>query len=321
MMSGQSADKRKVLILHGEPKRHVERIRSDFPQLEIACCTNAASTVDMIRRHQPEVVLAFLGYPRSALVGASSIKWIHVAAAGVDHLAPWDKDRLTVTNSSGVHDEALADYAACAMLMFSLGFPRFLRQQARRQWIPHELRPLSGQQAAVIGFGRIGQRIGARAKSLGMQVVGVRTEARPSPSGDRVVGVDQLHSVLSTADFVILTLPRTPRTLGLIDDTAVKAMKAGAYLVNLSRGGIVDEGALLAALQSGHVAGAALDVFQTEPLPETSEFWQLDNVVVTPHTCDIVGWQDKVVDLFCENLRKWMSSKALINVVDPCRGY
>jgi phosphoglycerate dehydrogenase-like enzyme len=155
-----------------------------------------------------------------------------------------------------------------------------------------------------------------------MRVIGVRSSPRTSPAADRVVGLDGLHSVLGEADHVAVTLPLTPATRGLFGAAELARLRPEAHLVNVSRGGIVDEAALLHALTSGALAGATLDVFEAEPLPPDSPFWGLENVLVTPHSSsDIEGWHDRVLDLFSDNLGCWLDGRPLRNVVGSARGY
>lgn len=149
-----------------------------------------------------------------------------------------------------------------------------------------------------------------------MDVVGVRS--RPA---DDAVGPEQLEQALADADFLVVTLPRTPKTLGLVGREVLQSMKPGSVLINISRGGIVDEQALMDALRSGPLASAVLDVFETEPLPPESPLWDLENVVITPHTGDIAGWESKVAELFCDNLERFRSGQKLMNLVDAERGY
>jgi phosphoglycerate dehydrogenase-like enzyme len=155
-----------------------------------------------------------------------------------------------------------------------------------------------------------------------MKVIGVRVSPAPSPAADEVVGLDRLHAALGKADHVAITLPLTAATRGLIGAAEFAAMGSGVHFVDVSRGGVVDEGALLQALASGAIAGATLDVFATEPLPAASPFWGMENVVVTPHSSsDIEGWQQRVLDLFSENLERWLDGRPLRNLIDPARGY
>ena len=309
----------RLLVLAREPDIYATPIRARCPELALETCSSYEALDKVLRRFAPSVVLAGkIGapFPRELLLDATpSIEWMQCDSAGVDHLRPFSS-RVRVTSASGVHDEALADYVVCAMLMFNLHFPTFFRQQRDHVWEPKPLRPSNGQRLIVLGLGGIGSRVFAKAKALGLQVIGVRAR----PQGD-AVGVDQLIEVLEDADFLAVTLPRTEKTLGLVSEKVLASMKLGSVLVNISRGGIVDERALVRMLRDGPLRGAVLDVFETEPLPAESELWDLANVVITPHSGDIEGWQSKVVELFCANLERFRAGEPLKNVIDPERGY
>jgi phosphoglycerate dehydrogenase-like enzyme len=207
--------------------------------------------------------------------------------------------------------------------MWNLRLPQFFRQQLERTWKPAELSPAAGKTISILGLGSIGALAASKAKRMGMRVLGVKARPELAPSGvaDEVHGVDALQSVASESDFLAVTLPLTSRTRGLIGETVLSAMKPGSVLVNLSRGTIVDEGALVKALRNGPLRGAVMDVFAQEPLPATSELWSVPNLLITPHTGDIEGWREKLADLFCDNLARYMAGEPLRNVIDPAREY
>jgi phosphoglycerate dehydrogenase-like enzyme len=315
-----------ILVLDQEPSVFAGPIRERAHGASVAECASYDDLERALAERRPSIVLASkLGrpFPRDALFACPSLRWIQTASAGVDHLLPIDP-RVIVTSASGVHDEVIADYVICAALMWNLRFPGFIRKQRERRWEPQELARVRGQTLAVLGLGRIGALAAEKAGKLGMRVVGVKARPEIAPAGvrvDEVRGVEHLREVASEADFLAVTLPLTPRTRGIVDGRALQSMKRGSVLIDVSRGGIVDERALVTALREGPLAGAVRDVFDEEPLPPESELWNLDNLVVTPHTGDIEGWQRRVVELFCENLERWRAGRALENVVDPGRGY
>jgi phosphoglycerate dehydrogenase-like enzyme len=182
--------------------------------------------------------------------------------------------------------------------------------------------PLTGKTVAVIGLGRIGVGVAHRAKAMGMRVVGARRSGAPVPGVDAVYPPGDLHRPLGEADYVVLAVPLTPATTGLMDAKAFDAMRPSAYLVNVSRGRVVDETALVEALRSGRIAGAALDVFAQEPLPPESPLWRLDNVIITPHVGgDMKDFSARSTRLFCENLGRYLRGEPMLNVVDLARGY
>ena len=314
----------RVLVLAGKPDVYLEPIRARFPDVVLESCRDSRDLEATLRDFHPSIVLAAkigVPFPRETLFSAPSLEWVQTASAGVDHLLPLDP-RVTVTSASGIHDEVLTDYVICSVLMWNLHFPRFFQQQRERLWKSMELVSTTDQTLSILGLGSIGRRAAVKAKNLGMRVLGVRAHPGKPPEGvDEVHGVEHLSEIASRSDFLAVTLPLTPKTRGLVDDRVFQSMKRGSVLINLSRGTIVEERALVKALAAGPLRGAVMDVFASEPLPKESELWDLPNLVITPHTGDIQGWREKVADLFCENLARRRAGETLKNVVDPERGY
>ena len=315
----------KIVLMSKEPERYLRVIRVEAPDADIVPCNSYDGLKPLLSEHRPQVVLTNKveprPFPRADLFGCDSLRWVQAAGAGVDYLMPWDAARVAVTNASGIHVEIMAEQAIAHMLNFSLGLRQFARQQKAKTWKNRPLASVSGKTLAVVGFGKIGHGLGQRARALGMRVIGLRTRPEPSPAADAVWPIERLKEAVGQADFVALTMPLTPATRGLFSAELLNAFKPGAQLINIARGGIVDEAALIACLKSGHIADAAIDVFATEPLPSDSPFWDLPNVVVTPHTGDPEDWEGKVAEIFCRNLRAFRAGKPLFNVVDPGKGY
>jgi phosphoglycerate dehydrogenase-like enzyme len=217
----------------------------------------------------------------------------------------------------------MAEFATWAVLSRTLRIPLYDRQQRQHLWRPHPTLLAGDFSALVVGFGRIGEAVGAALKRLGMRVTGVRMEpAPPVGAADRIVGLKDLATALGEADFVLLTLPKTAVTNGLFDAAMIERMKPGATLINLSRGGIVEEAALCRALSEGRIAGAVLDVTEEEPLPSDDPLWDAPNLVMTPHvSADIDRWQAYAAETFAENLDRWLSGRPVLNLCDPRRGY
>ena len=315
-----------VVLLNSAPDPLLARIRESFPELPVTVCRSYDGVNGILADARPEVVLAFKSgsdpFPRETFLAVPTLKWIQASGAGVDHWMPWDTDKVTVTNASGIHGDLMSQYTAWAIINHQLDLPEYARRQAAAEWkkVLHE--SLAGKTVAVIGFGRIGQEVGKLCRCMGMRVIGVRTRPAPSAAADDVVGIERLSAVLGEADYVSINLPLTARTRNLIDADVLAAMKKGAYLINTARGGIVDEDALVRALESGHLSGATIDVFATEPLPADSPFWRMENVVVLPHaTGDATDWHMRVVGVFCDNMARWLAGEPLRNVVDPGLGY
>jgi phosphoglycerate dehydrogenase-like enzyme len=260
------------------------------------------------------------------LVRTPRLCWIHSASAGVERLlTPSTLARgIVITNARSVFSRPIAEYVLMMILAVSRRLPQLLELQAERTWQPLEGRELADVTVGVVGLGSIGRVVAELAAAFGCRVLAVRRRAdrEPAPTGVSVGGPEALPDLLAAADFVVLALPLTPETEEIIDADALSRMRRTAWLVNVSRGRLVDERALLRALRDGSIGGAVLDTFREEPLPPTSPFYDLPNAIVTPHTSWSSGRvMDRSVELFCENLRCFARGEPLLNVVDPAAGY
>jgi phosphoglycerate dehydrogenase-like enzyme len=253
----------------------------------------------------------------------------------------WQSD-VAVTTLNGVAPPTMAEYALMMMLAFAHHLPLMLEHQARadfpslserwRRFMPRELR---GATLGIVGYGSIGRELGRVARALGMRVLGLRRVAVPPPETymiasvathgevpDRLYGPEGLHEMLPHCDYIILIVPYTAATHHLIDRAALHAMKPTAVLVNMARGGIVDEEALIEALRGGRIAGAALDVFEEEPLPSSSPLWAMRNVIISPHIAGFTPhYHERVMELFGANLRRYLAAEPLLNQAQRERGY
>lgn len=255
-----------------------------------------------------------------------SLRWIQGIAAGAGELfrcASLRESSVEVATARGVHDDPLADFALMAVLANGKRLDVLRAQQAERRWQEIPNVPLAGQVMCVVGLGSIGAAIATRARAFGMRVTGVRRTARPSELAERVHPPAEIRTAVADADYVAVTLPGTRETRALIDAGTIAAMKPGAYLVNVGRGSVIDEDALTEALRSGHLAGAALDVFATEPLPVESPLWDLPNVIVSPHSTAVMPGTsiERMVDLFCTNLRRDLAGEPLLHLADKDAAY
>ncbi|MCL6640825.1 MAG: D-2-hydroxyacid dehydrogenase [Candidatus Rokubacteria bacterium] len=254
---------------------------------------------------------------------ARRLRWIQLTSAGAEQLLPARaalRD-VVVTNTRGIHADAMADYALGVMVMLRWDFPRLLRAQAGRVWEPRLAVPLAGATVGVVGLGAIGSEIARRARAFGMHVIGIKRTPGGGEPGIEVVTAGRLREVLPRCDFVVLAVPITPATRHLLGSAELAAMKPGACLVNIARGPVVDEAALVAALRAGRLGGAALDVFEEEPLPARHPLWSLPNVTLTPHVAgEPAHYARRVADVFLDNLGRWRRGEPLRNVVDFERG-
>jgi phosphoglycerate dehydrogenase-like enzyme len=275
-----------------------------------------------------DVILAWR--PRSALLQpawgkADAVRWIQSASAGVDALLFPElvESDVVVTNARGVFDDAIAEYVIGMILMLAKGLPGVLARQAEKRWDHRDTETLALKRVLVVGVGSIGRAVGRTCGALGMMVRGVGSTARGRDDVFRVVyGSDELADACAWADYVVNVLPGTDRTRHLFDRDVIAAMRPTARFVNVGRGSTVDETALARALQDGGLAGAALDVFEEEPLPAESPLWDMPNVIVSPHMAgDFAGFREALVELFVQNLERYLTGLPLENVVDKQRGY
>lgn len=317
----------KVLLHNDRTHDLADQLKERFPTIEIGECNTYKNLPDVIATFQPDVVYAIRfagsdGYPGAAFFAENGPRWIANGGAGTDHLGTWDPKRTTVTNAAGVAADMMAEYVLGCFLHFSLDVPGLQADKAARIWRPRFVTPLKGKTILIVGLGHTGRSIAAHAKAFGMTVLGTRMRPTKMDNIDQVYPSDQLLDVLSQADFVAVSTPLTDQTRGLIGQNEIDAMKSGVILADVSRGGVIDQSPLLSALQSGKIAGAGLDVFETEPLPSDNPFWDLNNIILSPH-CSAVHdqWEQDSFDLFLDNLQNWENGDPLFNIVDPNRGY
>jgi phosphoglycerate dehydrogenase-like enzyme len=261
------------------------------------------------------------------LAAAPRLRWIQSPVAGLEHsmFPELVASPVTLTNMRGIYSDHIADHAYGLLLALARGLPEFMRRQARREWNPDGVRAVHLPDATlgILGLGGIGRELARRAKTSGMTVLAVdaRPEGQP-PEVDAVWPAGRLRELLEQSDFVAVCAPHTPETERLLDREKLAWMKPTAFLINVSRGVIVDLAALTAALLGGRLAGAALDVFETEPLPADHPLWAMENVLLTPH----VAWmgpdsEARRLDVLRENLRRFAAGEPLANVVDKARWF
>jgi phosphoglycerate dehydrogenase-like enzyme len=268
--------------------------------------------------HDPAVLPAVWG-------SAARLRWIQTVSDGVDSLlfpALIESD-VVVTNARGVYEEPIAEWVIGAMLAFTTGMHRSILDQQRREWTTgRTVERLAGARLVIVGPGPIGRATAWRARALGMSVSLVGRRARADATLGDVVGVDRLHDELAQADHVLDALPLTEETRRLFDARAFAAMPRRARFYDVGRGDTVDEPALVEALRTGSISGAALDVFATEPLPAESPLWTMPNVIVSPHISgDAEGWEHRAVAVFVENARRFAAGDPLVNEVDKRAGF
>ena len=265
------------------------------------------------------------GHVRDLTRAAPNLRWLQASMAGAGEVAKKAgllETDVVVTTASGVYSGPLAEFVVMAMLQHAKNLDRLRRDKAEKAWHQAYNDTLENKTLCVVGMGNIGRAIAERVRPFGTRILGVKRTVReddPARSHvDALHDTERLRDALAEADYVVVTLPGTPETRHLVDADTIAAMKPGTYFANVGRGSVVDEGALVEALQSGHLSGAALDVFEVEPLPQESPLWELENVIVSPHATDMVPAliNERQTDLFCDNLRRYLEGEPLVNVLD-----
>jgi phosphoglycerate dehydrogenase-like enzyme len=327
------------LIIDAEVRPEtIERLRALAPDLEVVDRTGDA-TFDMRTLVDPDVEVLIGGRAPDDLTRVPSLRWLQVRSAGVDHMAadpPWRRG-LLVTNAKGVYAVPIGEYVSGMVLRIHQPAAAWTADQAAHRWPagdPPLIDPIRGKTAVIAGYGSIGREVARQLAALGMRIVAIkphpdaradgsyRVPGTGDPDGsipERIVGDDGLVDAAREADVLVLTMPLTDASRGVIGRQVLAALPPQAWLINVSRGALVDEPALLEALRAGRVAGAVLDVFGEEPLPPDSPWWDAPNVIVTPHAS---GHTLRFFDeLVVENVRRYLAGEPLLNPVDPERGY
>jgi phosphoglycerate dehydrogenase-like enzyme len=327
------------LILDAEIRPEtVERLRALSPDLEVVDVTHDAA-FDVRALADPDVEVIIGSRPPDDLAGVPSLRWLQARSAGVDHLAadpPW-RHGLLVTNAKGVYAVPIGEYVSGMVLRIHQPAAVWATDQAAHRWpsdAPTLISIVRGTTAVIAGYGSIGREVARQLAALGMRIIAVkpRPEVRRDDSyrvpgtGDpdgsipeRIVGDADLIEVAREADLLVVTMPLTDATRGIVSREVIAALPERAWLINVARGALVDEPALLEALRAGRLAGAVLDVFGQEPLPADSPWWDAPNVIVTPHASGhTLAFFDELV---IENVRRYLAGEPLLNLVDPERGY
>ncbi len=311
------------------PRKQVERLRERFPHITFVHATTDAECLEAVA--SADVALASRLSPEMA-ERATRLRWVHstAAAVGILPLKELASRNVLVTNSRGIQAATIAEFVIGGLLVISRRLHVMLEAQHQRRWIQNELTSgawpwsVHGRHMTIVGLGSIGREVAQRAHAFGMRVTGIRRRiSEPKLSFvDRILGPEQLDDALSGCDVLVIASPFIAETDRMIDADRLARLNRGAVVVNVARGKIVDESALIAELQTGHVGGAVLDVFEHEPLALNSPLWSLPNVIISPHVSGVRPdhWDD-VIDLFSENLRRFERGEPPLNVVDLSAGY
>ena len=312
------------------PQAFVDQLHRQFPQHTFV----DAWDVDGVRRLIVDADVAFVPHvDRGMVASAARLRWIQSPAVGVGNMlfAEMIASPIVVTSARGIRARAMAEHVLGVSIALARGLHIAVRRQVAHQWALDEIegatatiRTLQGRRMGIVGLGSIGLEVARVAAGFGLRVSAIRRSAdQPRPDGvDDVLPPDRLGDLLGASDVVVLSAPLTPATRGLIGRAELAQMKRGAFLINIGRGKLVDDQALVEALESGHLGGAALDVFTREPLDAASPYWDLPNVIITPHTSGAMeDYWTPLVALFADNLRRFERGEPLVNVVDKSAGY
>jgi phosphoglycerate dehydrogenase-like enzyme len=310
-----------IVLTLPEPVRmqYFNHLKKNFPELKLDMVDNHAKVDPHIG--EAEVLVSF--GPQLAnhvFEKAKKLKWVQALGTGVDGITdqPGLRKDVLVTNMHGFHGGPVSEAALMGMLVLSRGLPRSMRNQAARKWERFPAKLLKDKTVGIFGIGAIATVLAPMCKAFGMRVVGISSAKRQVAAFDAMHTRAELAQVVKDLDYFVLLTPFTPETKNIIDAKILAAMKPSAYVINLARGGVVDETALVDALKSGKIAGAALDVFAQEPLPADSPLWDMDNVVITTHQGGFFdGYPKFALPVLEENMRKWLAGdvKSMINVV------
>lgn len=309
-----------ILLLGNVDEARLAELREIAPSAELHLCKDAAELESKV----DDAVVVAGSVPAPALARAKALEWVHSWAAGPNsQLYPeMVASPVTLTCSKGNGAVPLAEHAMMLMLMLNRQAMRWIEAQRERRWDPFMHDELAGKTCAILGTGYSGQDLAAKARAFHMRTIGLRRSALETPGFDEMYSADQLHDFLARADMLVVTAPNTPETRGMLGEAEFRAMKPDAYYICYSRGGIADDEVLLRALREKWIAGAGLDAHGQEPLPEDSPFWDLDNVIITPHNgATTPATKKRGYEVFRDNLRRWVAGEPLVNVVNKQMGY
>ncbi len=256
------------------------------------------------------------------------VRWVHTRSAGLDGLLFPElvESAAALTNGTGVFSESLGEFALAGMLFFAKDLRRMVRNQAAGRWEQFDVAEIAGQTLGIVGYGDIGRAVASRARAMGMHVVAVKRHALPPGTADayaeRIYSPEQTPEMIAISDYIVAAAPLTAETRGLIGEREFAAMKPTAVVINLGRGPVIDEAAMVRALSERRIRGAVLDVFDTEPLPEGHAFYRLENVLLSPHAADhTADWLERAMQFFLDNFTRFQKGQPLLNLVDKKLGY
>jgi phosphoglycerate dehydrogenase-like enzyme len=317
-----------ILIIGKPGQAEMQLLRSHTPEVRFQVAESSEEAI-ALAGHAPAICVwnSDRKTINQVLSGAPNAKWLHIRYAGLDHVMSPElaAHPIAITNGRGVFSQSLGEFVLAAMLYFAKDIPRLRRAQAARKWDPFDVLEISKQTMGIVGYGDIGRACGSRAKAMGMRVLALRRRPELSdrdPNVDRSYGWDGRKEMLAESDYVVCAAPLTPETQGMFGEAEFAAMKQSAVIINVGRGPVIDEPAMIRALESGRIRGAGLDVVAVEPLPAESPLWGMENVLLSPHCADhTADWHRDAMAFFLSQLDRFRDGQPLENLVDKERGY
>ena len=314
-----------TLLAYGDSaERWKSNLEGRFSDLEVIALPEWEKELEAFHR-----VSGLIGwkFPSSLLKSLSNLKWIQLISVGAEEWVqhPLIRPEVIITNTKGIYADSVAEYVLWALLTLYRKFHTVMKNQRRRRWKHISGPGLKGKVLGVLGMGNIGQAIATRARSFGMQIIGITRESKSKfdlPMVDEWCSVQDLYDVIGKVDVLVLCLPLTEETKDIINERLLSHMKTEGVIINAARAGLLNEALLIQALKQGRLAGAALDVFEREPISRWSRLWGVENLLVTPHLAALTqDYGERVSDLICENIHRFQSQQPLLNIVDRTKGY
>ncbi|MDQ0273461.1 D-2-hydroxyacid dehydrogenase [Cytobacillus purgationiresistens] len=317
--------KRKIVITLDLEQRLIDQVKNAAPDWELIVGKDPSIWEDEAK--DAEIILSWKRLLNDSFADNPNLRWIQAWSAGINYLPleKFEEKDIILTCAKGVHAYPISETIFAFMLAFTRKIDTYVKNQKDKKWNPSDIKhEIHGKTVGIVGVGTIGQETARIAKAFGMHVIGVRHSGNPLEYVDKMVTSLELDSILPKCDFIVVTLPLTKDTHHLFSKKQFELMKSSAYFINIGRGEITDEQALYTALKDGQIAGAGLDVFETEPLPTESPLWDLENVIITPHTSGSTEhYEERVIEqIFLPNFKQYLEGNTPdINLIDYKKGY
>lgn len=311
-----------ILVTNSLADRHTKAIKTAAPNSIITSC-HIEEAAEHIATANILLTWGTMNL-RPLYPTAVNLKWVHALSAGVEDLIFPEiiSANTLLTNSRGIHGIPISEHVLAMMLSFTRGLNVFIRQQQQKEWKRTPVVEIYDKTIGIVGLGSIGREIAKKAKGMGMHVVASKQTMTTELFIDELYTSDQLHELLAVSDFVVVALPLVEETKDLFTIKEFSMMKSSAYFINIARGGVVKQDDLVTALEQGVIKGAGLDVFDQEPLAETSPLWDMPNVIITPHLAALSpNYLDRAIKLFADNLSRFIQNKDMLNIIDKEKGY